>query len=154
MDTARTVMVSETEAWLLDECIRHTAVDGGQPVGKQLLLKVFSLLGEFRDRAAQPYPPTELPMAVTEAEAWAIDYHFNAARLQRADPATIKAARDLLLKVFNVILEFQSRSEMTAGAATAKSAEDDRSRERLQEWRRLMQGDEADRPEPTGESAE
>lgn len=138
-EPVRTLCISEAEAWLLDEVIRHTFGEHGQPVGRDLLLKVFSVLREFRVAASRPFPPRELPLAITEAECWLIDYHVNAARLQRADPQTARVARELLLKVFDLILAFQTARVLGGERLRTTPADDalDASlRERLAEWHR------------------
>jgi hypothetical protein len=132
--------LSEPEAWLLDEVVRHTFTEDGQPIGRELL-KVFSVLREFRLAASRPFPPKELPLAVTESECWLIDYQINAARLQRSDPHSQRVARELLLKVFDLILAFQGDRVLGCPYETAAVADDAFDlvrRERLEEWQRVQ----------------
>lgn len=134
-----TLHLTESEAWLLDEVVRHTFADEGQPVGKDLLLKVFSVLREFRGATGRPFPPKEIPITLTEPECWLIDYYVNVARLQRADGHTAQTARGLLLKVFDMILAFQAGRVLAEGGlhtVLADDALDERLRERLEEWQR------------------
>lgn len=150
-EPVQTLYLCEAEAWLLDEVVRHTFGDDGQPVGRDLLLKAFSVLREFRAAASRPFPPKELPLAVTEAECWVIDYFVNAARLQRVDPQTARAARELLLKVFDLILTFQTERLLGGerlSTAHGDDALDATQRERLAEWHRAQRGHDGRADEP------
>src|SRR5579884_2286610 len=92
-------MISELEAWAIEDMIRHTWMDEGRPVGKGLLLKVFTLVHEFEARRNDESPPAELPLVLTEDELWAIDFHI------RDRPV----GKGLLLKVFTLVHEFEAR---------------------------------------------
>lgn len=142
IEPVRTLYLTEPEAWLLDEVIRHTFVEDGRPVGRELLLKVFSVLRELRLAANRPFPPKELPVVLSEAECWLIDHHVNAARLQRSDPQSQRVARELLLKVFDLILAFQA-DRLLGNRYTEAAVEDDTfdltHRERFEEWQRTQE---------------
>ncbi len=108
---AKVIMVSEAECWVLDGLIHHDYRTEAPSIERGLLIKVMGLLREFAD--ADKAPP-ELPLALTETECWAIDAHvqfdlsFNGRQI----------GRQLLLKVFDLILQFDNerRSErLTAG---------------------------------------
>jgi len=91
--------ITETEAWTIDDLIRHTWTEEGKNVGRGLLIKVFAVLREFEARRANP--PETLPIALTEEECWVIDYHV---RRSYVDPTGAPVGRQLLLKVFGTLL--------------------------------------------------
>jgi len=95
--------ITETEAWTIDDLIRHTWTEEGKNVGRGLLIKVFAVLREFEARRANP--PETLPIALTEEECWVIDYHV---RRSYVDPTGAPVGRQLLLKVFGTLLAIRN----------------------------------------------
>ena len=103
MSAERTMYITETEAWTIDDLIRHTWTEEGKNVGRGLLIKVFAVLREFEARRANP--PETLPIALTEEECWVIDYHV---RRSYVDPTGAPVGRQLLLKVFGTLLAIRN----------------------------------------------
>ena len=99
------VFVSESEAWTVDDLLRHTWTEEGRNVGRGLLIKVFAILREFESRRNSPNPPPTLPIALTEEESWALDYHI---RRTYVDPTGTPVGRQLLLKVFGALLSIRN----------------------------------------------
>ncbi|HZR00966.1 MAG TPA: hypothetical protein VFC93_19350 [Chloroflexota bacterium] len=147
MANHRSVMISELEAWAIEDMIRHTWMDEGRPVGKGLLLKVFTLVHEFEARRNDESPPAELPLVLTEDELWAIDFHIRRGHL---DPSGVRVGKELLLKVFDRLLDIRNAEEMKrlrfAHADEHENPEHERRLRELREhYRRL---DDAGRSEP------
>jgi hypothetical protein len=105
----RSIPIGELEAWAIEDMVRHTWLDEGRPVGKGLLLKVFTLIREFETRRGDETPPTELPLVLSEDELWAIDFHIRRGHL---DPSGVRVGKELLLKVFDRLLEVRNAEEM------------------------------------------
>jgi hypothetical protein len=103
MSSERTMYISETEAWTIDDLIRHTWTEEGKNIGRGLLIKVFAVLREFDARRASP--PDTLPIALTEEECWVIDYHI---RRSYVDPAGNPVGRQILLKIFGTLLAIRN----------------------------------------------
>ena len=138
-----TLHLTEAEAWAIDDLIRHTWTEEGRPVGKGLLLKVFTLLKEFEARRGQPGGVTELPLALAEDECWAIEYHI---RRDYVDSSGAKIGRTLLPKLFDLILSMRNdeavRPLATAPEPELTSEDDANKRRRLEEWRERLGRDE------------
>ncbi|MBI3979901.1 MAG: hypothetical protein HY331_17135 [Chloroflexi bacterium] len=109
MVSTKTVPITEAEAWLIDDLIRHTWQEDGRPTGRHLLVKVFSVLKEFELRSKRAFPPREIPIALTEDECWAVDYHV---RRGFADPSGMRVGKELLLKIFGLLLDFRNEEEL------------------------------------------
>ena len=135
-------MISELEAWAIEDMIRHTWLDEGRPVGKGLLLKVFTLVREFETRRNDDPAPSELPLVLSEDELWAIDFHIRRGHL---DPSGVRVGKELLLKVFDRLLELRNAEEMKR-LRLAHAEENDnpeherRLRELREQYRRLDDG--------------
>src|SRR5204863_233751 len=71
------VELNEDEAWAIDHTIRHTYAEGQSNVGRDLLLKVMTVVLEFEDRRGKPFAPELLPVALTAYECWAIDHQIR-----------------------------------------------------------------------------
>jgi hypothetical protein len=140
VNSERTILLTELETWALEDMIRHTWVDDGRPVGKGLLLKIFTLLDEFESRRGQPDPPRDLAVALTEDECWAIDFHI---RRGHVDPSGVRIGRDLLMKVFRVLLELRNTEEVRLlGLLDAPGDMYDRDkRPRMQDLRDFLEQD-------------
>ena len=109
MSETRALTISEAEAWALDDLIRHTWEEDGRKIGRDLLVKVFAIPTEFEDRRAKPYPPDELLIAITEDEAWAIEYHIRRAFV---DSRGNRIGHSLLLKTFRILLSLRNQAEL------------------------------------------
>lgn len=109
MPQHRSILINELEAWAIEDMVRHTWVDEGRPVGKGLLLKIFTLVHEFETRRVDESPPSELPLVLSEDELWAIDFHIRRGHL---DPSGARVGKELLLKVFDRLLEIRNAEEM------------------------------------------
>ena len=96
-----TIHLTHLEAWLLDDMVRHTWTDESRPIGKGLLLKVIAVIREFEQRSLKPHPPAMVPIAVTEDECWAIDFHI---RRNLRDTDGRPVGKELLLKTFDALL--------------------------------------------------
>jgi len=142
MGHERTTFLTSAEAWALDDLIRHTWTEEGKPVGRGLLLKVFAIIKEFEARRNDSHPPEFLPIALTEEECWAINYHI---RRNYVDPEGYRVGRPLLLKVFGLVLEMRNQEHLHA-LKVAENTSDTETTERtrrLEQWRDLL------RDEPT-----
>jgi hypothetical protein len=109
----RYIEITEDEAWAIDLTVRHTHTEAGDVVGQELLLKTMYVILEFDDRRGAPLSPQTLPIALTEAECWALDHQV------RCD-LTINnknVGRGLLLKVFRALTEFASERDAVDGVA-------------------------------------
>jgi hypothetical protein len=136
----RTTHLTPSEAWALDDLIRHTWTDEGKPVGRGLLLKAFAVIKEFETRRNDPHPPDVLPIALTEEECWTIDFHM---RRNYVDPEGYRVGRPLLLKVFALILEMRNQEALRSlkiadGASDVESSDVAR---RMEQWRERLRDD-------------
>ncbi|HEV8637990.1 MAG TPA: hypothetical protein VG370_27565 [Chloroflexota bacterium] len=139
MANARSVALSELEAWAIEDMIRHTWTDEGKPVGRGLLLKIFTLIREFEARRNEPDAPGELTIVLTEEELWAIDFHIRRGHL---DPSGVRVGRELLLKVFGRLLDIRTAEEMKRlRFADAAESENPEGLRRLRELRDQMRQD-------------
>ena len=151
MNADRTLILTEIEAWAVEDMIRHTWQDEGRPVGKPLLMKVLALIDEFESRRSQSNPPRDLPLAMTEDECWAIDFHI---RRGHVDPTGIRVGKDLLLKVFRLLLDRRAADEVRRlGLLDATDAHETDARPRIRELREFLEHDRA-REEDGGTSDE
>ncbi|HVC32697.1 MAG TPA: hypothetical protein VNL16_04230 [Chloroflexota bacterium] len=137
MGNERTTYITPSEAWALDDLIRHTWTEEGRQVGRLLLLKVFAVIREFEARRNDPSPPEALPMTMTEDECWAINYHV---RRSYVDPEGFRVGRPLLIKVFGLILEMRNQENLHTlrladGSVDVESTDVAR---RLEQWRELL----------------
>lgn len=142
MANTRSVPITELEAWAIEDMIRHTWADEGRPVGKGLLLKIFTIVHEFELRRADASPPAELPLVLTEDELWAIDFHIRRGHL---DPSGVRVGKELLLKVFTRLLEIRNAEEMkrlrfTESRETENPEHERRLRELREQFRRSDEG--------------
>lgn len=143
MGNERTTYITSSEAWALDDLIRHTWTEEGKPVGRALLLKVFAVVKEFEARRNDSSPPEVLPIALTEDECWAINYHV---RRSYVDPEGYRVGRPLLLKVFGLILEMRNQEDLHS-LRLAEEAGDSESPDvarRLEQWRERMNDEQPD----------
>lgn len=137
MASERTTYLTPSEAWALDDLIRHTWTDEGKPVGRGLLLKAFAVIKEFEARRNDPHPPDVLPIALTEEECWTIDFHM---RRNYVDPEGYRVGRPLLLKMFGLILEMRNQEVLRSlkvadGGGDAESSDVAR---RMEQWRERL----------------
>ena len=105
--------ITEDEAWAIDHTIRHTYAEGGNNVGRDLLVKVMTLVLEFEERRGKPFAPQVLPLALTEDECWAIDHQIRCDLTVNGKPI----GRAILLKVFGALTEFANDRDSEAGVA-------------------------------------
>ena len=105
------VELNEDEAWAIDHTIRHTYSDGQNNVGRDLLLKVMTVILEFEDRRGKPFAPETLPVALTEDEAWAIDHQIRCDLTVNNKPV----GRAILLKTFRALSEFANERDSEGG---------------------------------------
>ncbi|MGH2460471.1 MAG: hypothetical protein ACRDIY_16580 [Chloroflexota bacterium] len=143
MGNERTTYVTSAEAWALDDLIRHTWTEEGRPVGRLLLLKVFAVIKEFEARRNEPGPPEVLPIALSEDECWAINYHV---RRSYVDPEGYRVGRPLLLKVFGLVLDMRNQEDLhTLGLADGSiDVESSDVARRLEQWRELQNDEQAE----------
>jgi hypothetical protein len=138
---ARSITLSELEAWAIEDMIRHTWSDDGKAVGRGLLLKIFALIREFEARRNEAEVPSELPVVLTEEELWAIDYHIRRGHL---DPSGVRVGRELLLKVFGRLLDIRNGEEIKRlRFAEAVESESPERMRRLRELREQFRQDDA-----------
>jgi hypothetical protein len=148
----RTTYLTPAEVWALDDLIRHTWTEEGKPVGRGLLLKVFAVIKEFEARRNDSHPPELLPIALTEEECWAIDYHL---RRSYVDPDGYRVGRPLLLKIFGLILEMRNQ-EAVRSLKFVDGSDGDPSdiAQRLEQWRQYLRDepveDEGSEEQPPG----
>ena len=109
MAIRRSLPLTELEAWAIEDMVRHTWNDEGRPVGRSLLLKIMALLDEFEQRRGQPHPPRDLPLVLSEEECWAVDFHI---RRGHVDPTGVRVGRELLYKVFRLLLDLRAADEV------------------------------------------
>jgi hypothetical protein len=107
------VEVTEDEAWAIDHTIRHTYSEGPNNVGRDLLLKVMTVVLEFEERRGKPFSPQVLPVALTEDECWAIDHQIRCDLTVNGKPV----GRAILLKVFRALTEFANERDSESGVA-------------------------------------
>lgn len=131
--------VTEAEAWTIEDVIRHTWTEEGRPVGKNLLLKIFAVIKEFEARRQRGDPPAALPIVVTEDECWAIDYHV---RRTHTDPYGFRVGRDLLLKVFDLLLRMRTEEELRALRLPEAPVDEPDLRQRLDQLRGFFAAEE------------
>ena len=105
------IEITEDEAWAIDHTIRHTYAEGPNNVGKDLLLKVMTLVLEFEDRRGKPFAPQVLPLALTEEECWAVDHQIRCDLTVNGKPV----GRAILLKVFRALTEFANDRDSEYG---------------------------------------
>jgi hypothetical protein len=142
--------ITELEAWAIEDMIRHTWNDEGRPVGKGLLLKVFTLVHEFESRRVEESPPAELPLGLSEDELWAIDFHIRRGHL---DPSGVRVGKELLLKVFTCLLEIRNAEEMKRlRFAEVQESENPERERRLRELREQLRRSDEGRHDDTPES--
>ena len=107
------IEVTEDEAWAIDHTIRHTFNEGPNNVGRDLLLKVMTVVLEFEERRGKPLSPQVLPVALTEDECWAIDHQIRCDLTVNGKPV----GRAILLKVFRALTEFANERDSESGVA-------------------------------------
>jgi len=105
------IEITEDEAWAIDHTIRHTYAEGANVIGRDLLLKVMTLVLEFEERRGKPLAPQVLPLALTEDECWAIDHQIRCDLTVNGKPI----GRAILLKVFHALTEFANDRDSEAG---------------------------------------
>jgi hypothetical protein len=105
------VEVTEDEAWAIDHTIRHTFNEGPNNVGRELLLKVMTVVLEFEERRGKPFSPQVLPVALTEDECWAIDHQIRCDLTVNGKPV----GRAILLKVFRALTEYANERDSESG---------------------------------------
>ena len=114
------IEITEDEAWAIDHTIRHTYADAANNVGKDLLLKVMTLVLEFEERRGKPFAPQVLPLALTEDECWAVDHQIRCDLTVNGKPI----GRGLLLKVFRALTEFANDRDSESGVQQLGSLAD------------------------------
>jgi hypothetical protein len=114
------VEITEDEAWAIDHTIRHTFTDGTSNIGRDLLLKVMTIILEFEERRGKPFAPETLPVAVTEDECWAIDHQIRCDLTVNNKPV----GRGLLLKIFHALTEFANDRDSHSGVQQLGSLAD------------------------------
>lgn len=105
------VEINEDEAWAIDHTIRHTYSDSGVVIGRDLLLKVMTLVLEFEERRGKPFAPETLPLALTEDECWAIDHQIRCDLTVNNKPV----GRAILLKVFQALASYANERDSESG---------------------------------------
>jgi len=143
MGNERTTYLTPAEAWALNDLIRHTWTEEGRPVGRGLLLKVFAIVKEFEVRRNDSYPPELLPIALTEDECWAIDFHV---RRSYVDPEGYRVGRPLLLKIFGLVLEMRNQEDLRALPLADETVDVESSdvARRMEQWRELLSDEQPD----------
>lgn len=143
MGNERTTYLTPAEAWALNDLIRHTWTEEGRPVGRGLLLKVFAIVKEFEARRNDSYPPEVLPIALTEDECWAIDFHV---RRSYVDPEGYRVGRPLLLKIFGLVLEMRNQEDLRALPLADETVDVESSdvARRMEQWRELLSDEQPD----------
>ena len=114
------IEITEDEAWAIDHTIRHTYSEGPNNVGKDLLLKVMTLVLEFEDRRGKPFAPQVLPLALTEEECWAVDHQIRCDLTVNGKPI----GRAILLKVFGALTEYANDRDSEYGVERLGSLAD------------------------------
>ncbi|MBI3973105.1 MAG: hypothetical protein HY332_17650 [Chloroflexi bacterium] len=105
------IEITEDEAWAIDHTIRHTYADGPNNVGKDLLLKVMTVILEFEERRGKPFSPQVLALALTEDECWAVDHQIRCDLTVNGKPI----GRALLLKIFRALTEYVNERDSESG---------------------------------------
>jgi hypothetical protein len=105
------IELNEDEAWAIDHTIRHTYAEGQANIGRDLLLKVMTVVLEFEERRGKPFAPETLPVALTEDECWAIDHQIRCDLTVNNKPV----GRAILLKVFRALSEFANERDSVGG---------------------------------------
>lgn len=105
------IEITEDEAWAIDHTVRHTFMEAGANVGRELLLKVMSLVLEFEERRGKPFAPVVLPLAATEEECWAMDHQIRCDLTVNGKPV----GRAILLKVFRALAEYANARDSESG---------------------------------------
>lgn len=103
--------ITEDEAWAIDHTIRHTYTESQNNVGRDLLLKVMTVVLEFEERRGKPFAPETLPVAATEDECWAIDHQIRCDLTVNNKPV----GRAILLKVFKALTEYANERDSETG---------------------------------------
>ncbi len=150
MPHVRSIVMTELEAWAIEDMIRHTWSEEGRPIGKMMLLKLFALIGEFDLRRDETSPPSDLPLILAEEELWAIDFHIRRGHL---DPSGVRVGRELLMKVFEGLLDIRNSEEMKRlrfpEAEEVSNPESERRlRELRDQYRRSEENPKSDLPDP------
>jgi hypothetical protein len=114
------VELNEDEAWAIDHTIRHTYAEAQNNVGRDLLLKVMTVILEFEDRRGKPFAPETLPLALTEDECWAVDHQIRCDLTVNNKPV----GRAILLKTFRALSEFANERDSESGVAHLGSLAD------------------------------
>ena len=138
------IEITEDEAWAIDHTIRHTYSEGPNNVGRDLLLKVMTLVLEFEERRGKPFAPQVLPLALTEDECWAIDHQIRCDLTVNGKPV----GRAILLKVFTALTEYANDRDSEFGVVRLGALAD------LLRAPGEENPSQADRPEPPAESPE
>src|SRR5688572_24485438 len=105
------VEINEDEAWAIDHTIRHTYAEAQAIIGRDLLLKVMTVILEFEDRRGKPFAPETLPVALTEDECWAIDHQIRCDLTVNNKPV----GRAILLKTFRALSEYANERDSESG---------------------------------------
>ena len=114
------IELNEDEAWAIDHTIRHTYAEGQANIGRDLLLKVMTVVLEFEDRRGKPFAPELLPVALTEDECWAIDHQIRCDLTVNNKPV----GRAILVKVFRALSEFANERDSEGGVERLGSLAD------------------------------
>lgn len=107
------VEINEDEAWAIDHTIRHTYAEAQNNIGRDLLLKVMTVILEFEERRGKPFAPETLPVALTEDECWAVDHQIRCDLTVNNKPV----GRAILLKTFRALTEFANDRDSESGVA-------------------------------------
>ena len=105
------VEITEDEAWAIDHTIRHTYAEAQANIGRDLLLKVMTVILEFEERRGKPFAPETLPVALTEDECWAVDHQIRCDLTVNNKPV----GRAILLKIFRALSEFANERDSEGG---------------------------------------
>ena len=105
------IEITEDEAWAIDHTIRHTYSEGPNNVGRDLLLKVMTLVLEFEERRGKPLAPNLLPLALSEDECWAVDHQIRCDLTVNSKPV----GRGILLKVFQALTDYANDRDSEFG---------------------------------------
>jgi hypothetical protein len=108
------IEVSEGECWAIEYTVRSREMNDPRRIERDLLLKVMALLVEFEDRRGKPFPPKQLPLALTEDECWLIVQRVPFDMVLSGE----HVGRSVLLKTFRILLEYANERESAGGVAT------------------------------------
>ena len=114
------IEINEDEAWAIDHTIRHTYAEGQSNIGRDLLIKVMTVVLEFEERRGKPFAPETLPVALTEDECWAVDHQIRCDLTVNNKPV----GRAILLKVFRALSEFANERDSASGVGQLGSLAD------------------------------